>query len=54
MINAANFNDYSGDGVATEFLVGTGVKDYNRKAWIVRLGMLEEKDKVRGKILSLN
>jgi len=28
--------------------------DYNRKELIVRLGMLQEKDKLRGKILSLN
>ena len=28
--------------------------DYNRKEMIVRLGMLQERDMVRGKILSLN
>ena len=28
--------------------------DYNRKELIVRLGMLQEKDKLRVKILSLN
>jgi hypothetical protein len=28
--------------------------DYNRKELIVRLGMLQEKDKLRGKILSLS
>jgi len=28
--------------------------DYNRRSWIVRVGMLQEKDMVRGKILSLN
>ena len=29
-------------------------KDYNRRSWIVRVGMLQERDLVRGKILSLN
>ena len=28
--------------------------EYNRKSWIVRVGMLQEKDVVRGKTLSLN
>jgi hypothetical protein len=28
--------------------------EYNRKSWIVRVGMLQEKDMVRGKIGSLN
>jgi len=28
--------------------------DYNRKSWMVRLGMLQERDLVRGRILSLN
>ena len=29
-------------------------KDYNRRDMILRLGMLQERDMVRGKILSLN